>query len=188
MKYVLPILSIVLLIAFSASADSPPSDVARIHVIANSDSREDVRLKMKVADEVKELLKDGICHSREDIETLLESRLDEITRRCNAVLREEGSSQLARAEVGVRHFERRTIDSSALPEGDYLSLVITLGEGEGHNWWGLLFPDVCFEASLALGEEESAGKTVVLGDMSIIRIRCLLAEMLQKCNNLMLTN
>ena len=186
MKKYLFIVSALLFVFACSGADSAEADIARVHVIANSDSEGDIALKNAVAAEVVKLL--GENEASGDIRNALELSLDDVMRASNRVLEESGADYGAKAEVGVKHFERRSLGSSAFPEGEYLALTVTLGEGRGTNWWGVLFPDVAFEASLAFGEEQGKGKTVVFSDGRIIRIRSLLFEMLQKCNNLMLTN
>lgn len=179
MKYILPIFSALLLIAFAVCADAPDADVARIHVIANSDSEEDVALKMKVAEGITQLLCDGSFDSLESVGTGLEERLDEIVSVSNGILDQWGADYGSRAEVGVRYFDRQSLGTDAFPEGEYLALTVTLGEGKGHNWWSVIFPDVSLEASLALGEDGRFGKTVVSGSGAVVKIRCLIFDL---CN------
>ncbi len=179
MRYILPIiLSLVLLIAFIPKGEA--GEVARVHVIANSDSTEDIAIKMKVAEAVTELLKNERFDSLDSIEKGLSDRLDEIEEAVGDVLQEEGALYGSSAEVGVRHFDRKSLGNSSFPEGDYLALTVTLGEGKGHNWWSVMFPEITLGASLSLGEEGSVGKTVIMSDGGIVRIRSLIFDVFHR--------
>ncbi|MBQ7898143.1 MAG: stage II sporulation protein R [Clostridia bacterium] len=179
MRYILPILlSSVLLIAFIPKGEA--GEVARVHVIANSDSTEDIAIKMKVAEAVTELLKNEKFSDLDSIEKGLSSRISEIEEKAESLLEEEGVSYGASVEVGVRYFDRKALGNSAFPEGDYLALTVTLGKGNGHNWWSVMFPEITLGASLSLGEEGGGGKTVILGDGSIVKIRSLLFDLFHR--------
>lgn len=179
MRRFLLIFLALLLVIFAVSADTSNADVARIHVIANSDSEEDIAVKLKVAESVARLLSNKKFDSMQSIEEGLKESLSEITEISNKTLVDNGMDYFATAEVGVRHFDKKSLDGSGFPEGDYLALVVTLGEGKGHNWWSVMFPDVSLQASLAMGEEGSRGKSVVLGGKTIVKIRCLIFDL---CN------
>ena len=172
MRKILPILFVpIFILIFFFAPESECADVARIHVIANSDSEEDISVKMRVAEAVSELLRDKKFDDMKKLEEGLRESLPEITAVCNKTLRESGMEYSAEAEVGVRNFKKTSLGTDSFPEGDYLSLVVTLGGGNGHNWWSVLLPDISFEASMASGEDGRWGKTVVLGDGRIVKIR-----------------
>ena len=177
MKYILPIFLAFLLIAFAVSADTSTADVARIHVIANSDSEEDIDVKMKVSKALTQLLRDEKFDSLDSIELGLTEMLDEIIYESDAVLSDCGVSYTTDAEVGTRYFDKKSLGGSSFPEGEYLALTVTLGEGKGHNWWSVIFPDVSLEASLAFGEQGNASKTVIMGDGTVVRVRCAIYEL-----------
>ncbi len=176
MKRLLLVFLALLLLIFAASADTETADVARIHIIANSDSDEDIAVKMKVSEAVTQLLGDESFDSMDSIEYGLTERLDEVNAASNKILKECGMPYTSSSRVGVYHFAKKTLGNSAFPEGDYLALVVTLGEGRGTNFWSVIFPDISLEASLAMGEQGSAGKTVVFGNGSIVKIRCLFLD------------
>lgn len=177
MKRLLLIFGAWLMLIFMISASPSESDTARIHVIANSDSKEDIAVKVEISEALKELLRDESFDDMESIEEGLKARSDKIVEKCDEILEARGKDYRASAEVGIRHFDRKTLGNSAFPEGDYLALTVTLGEGEGHNWWSVIFPEISLGASLAMGEEGSVGRTVIMGDGSIVKIRCLLLEL-----------
>lgn len=180
MKYILPLILCGVILSCAFVNTSKECDVARIHIIANSDSTEDIAIKMKVAEAVTELLKNERFDSLDSIEKGLSDRIDEIEEAVGDVLQEEGTLYGASAEVGVRHFDRKSLGNSSFPEGDYLTLTVTLGEGKGHNWWSVMFPEITLGASLSLGEEGSVGKTVIMSDGGIVRIRSLLFDVFHR--------
>lgn len=180
MKYLLPILivSVFLIFAFLGEGDIP--EVARIHVIANSDDAEDVAVKMKVKERVADIIGDYTFSSLDEMEKGLNESLDEVLDGVEEVLREENAPYGAVGEVGVRRFEKRTLSASAFPEGDYLALVVTLGKGEGHNWWSVMFPEISIGASLAFGEEGEGGRWMAVGGENALVVRCLIVDIVKK--------
>lgn len=179
MRYIVPlILAFVLLMVIIPKGET--GEVARVHVVANSDSGEDIEIKMKVVGELTSLLKNEKFDSLDSIEKGLSDKLSKIEDRAISILEESGVTYGASAEVGVRHFDRKSLGSSSFPEGDYLALIVTLGEGKGHNWWSVIFPEISLEASLSLGEEGSGGKTVIMGDGTVVRIRSLLFDVFRR--------
>ena len=129
------------------------------HVIANSDSEYDQNVKLKVRDHVLEVVQAELLnetmlrHEENDGDTarlgldeareLIETNLDVIEDAAREVLAEEGVSYGASAELGVRFIPQKTYGDVTFPAGNYEALNITLGEGEGQNWWCVLFPPLC---------------------------------------------
>ena len=52
-----------------------------------------------------------------------------------------------RVSLGAEHYPTRDYGTFALPAGVYTSLRVTLGAGEGHNWWCVIFPPLCAQAA-----------------------------------------
>ena len=133
--------------------------VLRFHVIANSESEYDQNVKLKVRDHVLEVVEAELLnetmlrHEENDGDTarlgldeareLIETNLDVIEDAAREVLAEEGVSYGASAELGVRFIPQKTYGDVTFPAGNYEALNITLGEGEGQNWWCVLFPPLC---------------------------------------------
>ena len=176
MKNTVLIFTALFLLFFSVSADTKSADMARIHVVANSDSEEDIEVKMKIADEIFRILKNEKFDSIESIEKGLKKRICEIERRSRDILTENGFNYGVKAEIGIRSFDKKSLGNSSFHEGEYTALVVTLGEGKGHNWWSVLFPDLSFEASLAIGEDGRYGKTVITNGGGVVKFRCLLFD------------
>lgn len=120
-------------------------DVLRLHVIAQSDSEADQALKLKVRDAVLDCMSGQMddCETINDALESAEDMLDEIREAADNCLRENGSAYTAAVELGRERYPRRDYGASVMPAGIYQSLRVTIGEGEGKNWWCVLFPTVC---------------------------------------------
>lgn len=128
--------------------------ILRLHVVANSDSDEDQTLKLKVRDAVlteADSLLAG-AESRDQAAYILGQNLEQLEQAAEAVLAAEGSSQDAVVTLDRELFGTRYYDTFALPGGYYDALRITLGCGSGHNWWCVVYPQIC---SAALTDQRS---------------------------------
>lgn len=133
------------------------SELIRLHVVAASDSEEDQTLKLRVRDAVIESLQTELENlaDAEQAKVYLQENLPKIERVANQVLREAGCEDVATVTLMVEEFATRIYDTFTLPAGLYESLRITIGEGEGHNWWCVVFPSLCLPAT-SEGFEETA--------------------------------
>lgn len=134
--------------AFAESRRGITEDVFRLHVIANSDSDEDQALKLRVRNAVLEASADifGGAVSAADAKRLSEENLQLFEAAAAAEIDASGYDYPVRCEVGTVHFDRRVYGSAELPEGDYSALRVIIGEGEGRNWWCVMFPALCLPA------------------------------------------
>ena len=118
----------------------------RLHVVANSDAAEDQRVKLVVRDavlaEAGKLLADA-----SDARAAIAGGLPQLEAAANAALRAEGSADTARVSFRRELFPTRVYSTFSLPAGVYPSLRVTLGEGNGHNWWCVIFPSLCTPAT-----------------------------------------
>lgn len=122
-----------------------PNEAIRLRVLANSNSKEDQELKWKVRDELQlymyELLKDtkGIDQAREKIK----QNLDQIEDCVNRTLQKYDSAIKFQVDFGLNYFPDKEYKGVVYPAGEYESVLVTLGEGNGNNWWCVLFPPLC---------------------------------------------
>lgn len=132
--------------------------VLRFHVLANSDEAFDQELKLKVRDAVgaqmAELLSDA--QSRAECEQIIQSELDEIDQTAERVIKEEGYSYETETFLRKVQFPVKTYGDYTFPAGTYEALEIVIGEGEGHNWWCVMYPNMCFSGSVYKVVEEDA--------------------------------
>lgn len=131
----------------------------RLHVVANSDEAEDQKIKLKVRDAVlavtEPMLKGTDCPEKQ-----LEENLDTILNAAQECLRSNDVADPVQVTLCKEEFPTRYYETFSLPAGQYKSLRVTIGEGEGQNWWCVVFPSICLRAA---GEWEavaaSAGMT-----------------------------
>ena len=120
-------------------------NLIRLHVIAASDAPEEQALKLRVRDAVLACLTpmlDGVTE-REEAEERLTANLDGIA----AAAEEAAEGRAVRVLLGEAPYPATSFPGGTLPAGRYESLRVILGEGEGHNWWGLLFPQLALPAA-----------------------------------------
>ncbi len=151
--------------------------IVRLHIVAQSNSEKDQRVKLKIRDAVlKEI---GKSESKDDIVKKL-PLIEEIA---NNILKDEVFDYKARAEMGKFHFPTKYYDNFALPEGEYEAVRIKLGKAEGENWWCVLFPPLCMVDSATMESEELLKETfgenyaVVKGGEMKVNIKFKLAEL-----------
>lgn len=123
-------------------------EVFRLHVIAESDSEKDQRIKLKVRDEVLRYMKAHMKRSEQkSVETTrywVMEHQKELVRAADKILKKEGVPYRAKAKVTTCYFPDKRYGDILFPEGNYEALRITLGSGRGHNWWCVLYPNLCF--------------------------------------------
>lgn len=121
-------------------------EVFRFHVLANSDSREDQALKMKVKEAVLSYMRESLPRSgsAEVTKNWATANLGVIEQTARNVIREEGYSYGVRAEVTACDFPDKTYGDVTFPAGRYQALRIRIGEAQGQNWWCVLYPNLCF--------------------------------------------
>lgn len=131
--------------AFSQRAEAVQHQVLRLHIPANSDSEYDQQIKLELRDAL--LNKYGVIlstsSSLSEAENRTEELLPEIEQFCCDFLKGRGAGYSAKAEITDMYFTTREYDRVTLPAGDYRALRITLGSGQGHNWWCIMFPPLC---------------------------------------------
>lgn len=144
-------------------------EVFRFHVLANSDSKEDQAVKLKVRDAVIAYME---AEMQENGETTAETtkqwaklHLRELEQIAEQTLRKNGYSYGATAEVIKDYFPEKTYGDVIFPEGEYEALRLKLGEAGGHNWWCVLYPGLCFnDQTCAVVDEE--GKKELKGTLT----------------------
>ena len=120
-------------------------EVLRFHVLANSDSKEDQELKMTVKDEVVSWLEAKMdCDSLEETKNFIRSHLTGIEEVAEETVRREGYSYPVQAALEWTDFPEKSYGDVTFPAGSYEALRIQIGEAKGHNWWRVLYPNLCF--------------------------------------------
>ena len=117
-------------------------NLIRFHVLANSDSEEDQALKLKVRDKVISYLKPKL----EDSESISQSEKIILNEKdiCKETIKQNGYNYDVSINLGYSKFPTKQYSSVVLPAGEYKSLKIIIGKGQGKNWWCVMFPPLCF--------------------------------------------
>lgn len=134
-------LSMILLMAL-VGATEYQGDTFRLHIIANSDSRADQGVKLLVRDRILDWIsQDTSAKSYGDnMEGYFASKAGDIEAVAEGVLQSQGFAYGAKALVGPAEYPWREWEGQAYPAGNYESLRVVLGQGNGQNWWCVLFP------------------------------------------------
>lgn len=120
-------------------------EVLRFHVLANSDSKEDQNLKMKVKDTVVSWMEEEMdTESLAQTKAFIRSHLPQIEALAEETIQKEGYSYPVRASLEWTDFPEKTYGDITFPAGTYEALRIQIGEAQGHNWWCVLYPSLCF--------------------------------------------
>lgn len=143
------------------------SELVRLHIIANSDSNPDQAAKLKVRDCVLQVLTPKLqnVNSIDEAQKVINSSLPELQQTAEQSLHSSGMNYPAAAFLRFENYPTRVYDGFSLPAGNYLSLQITLGNGDGHNWWCVVFPPLC----MASAEDESAFSGLSDDDTGLIK-------------------
>lgn len=120
--------------------------VIRLHIKANSNSTEDQLLKLHVRDAVITDLQNSLKHatSQKSAESIITSKISDIQKTVKQKLAKEGSPYDAKVTLRNQLFPVKQYGDLTFPAGIYRSLCIDIGNAEGHNWWCVLFPSLCF--------------------------------------------
>lgn len=143
------IAGMLLCLPFVNSCEELTEDVLRVHIVANSDSAADQSLKLGVRDRVLEGCSDYFsgCEGKEDALRITEEHLDEIERIAADEIKRRGFDYSVTAEVGEMYFNTRYYEDFTMPAGYYDALRLTIGSGEGQNWWCVMYPSLCVGAA-----------------------------------------
>lgn len=122
------------------------SEVLRFHVLANSDSKRDQELKMKVKEEVLAFMERELpsSESLDMTRTWAKENISKIEEIGKRVLMDNGCDYPVKAEVTDCEFPEKSYGDITFPAGTYEALRIEIGEGKGQNWWCVLYPNLCF--------------------------------------------
>ena len=147
---ILILLSLFILISAISYVDAVSNNIAdsvfRLHVIANSDSKEDQELKLKVRDELllymNIISKDST--SKQEAMQIANEHKEEFTQIAEKVIKENGYNYTVNVQIRKADFPTKYYGDITLPAGTYDALKVQIGEAKGQNWWCVMFPPLCF--------------------------------------------
>lgn len=124
-----------------------PDEAIRLRILANSDEEADQKLKHMVRDRVNERVTEWVADITdiEEARKLIQEKIPEIEMIIQEVVDENGTENDFSVEYGSNiSFPMKMYGDYLYPAGEYEAILITLGEGNGSNWWCVLFPPLCF--------------------------------------------
>ena len=135
-------------------------DTVRLHILANSDSEEDQALKLLIRDEILCEFSDELskCDSADGARTSLATRIPEIEEFVCQRLRELGYDYACRVTLTEEWYDTRVYEDFTLPKGKYTSLRVIIGEGDGQNWWCVMYPPLCLDIATENAPADDAVK------------------------------
>ena len=147
---ILILLSLFILISAISYVDAVSNNIAdsvfRLHVIANSDSKEDQELKLKVRDELLSYMniisKDST--NKQEAMQIANEHKEEFIQIAVQVIKETGYNYTVNVQVGKADFPTNYYGDITFPAGTYDALKVQIGEAKGQNWWCVMFPPLCF--------------------------------------------
>ena len=168
--------------------------VVRLHVLANSDSEEDQALKLKVRDRIIEIVSPEVkdCKSQSEAIAAIGGVMGELEAAAEEVVRSEGYDYDVKIVIGEEQYPTKIYESCAFPAGEYVSMRVLIGDGDGENWWCCLFPPLCMsaasedsaknneEAFISVGLTGDQYKLITESDKPKYRVRFKILETAQK--------
>jgi stage II sporulation protein R len=128
------------------AAQATEGKVIRIHVLAHNDTPEEQEIKLAVRDKV--LLAVGAlvaeAATSEEAEDIVAANLNTIRNVAEEQVRSMGLGHLVSLQWGRFVFPSRVYGRTALPAGSYQALNVVIGEGQGRNWWCIMYPPLCY--------------------------------------------
>ena len=149
--------------------------VLRFHVRANSDSREDQRQKLLVRDAVIDYVSPFMekAESKEEAVKILKEKKEGIKRTAEQVLADKGNPRKVRVSFTTESFPEKEYGDYVFPEGIYDAVRVDLGNAAGHNWWCVMFPDLCItkDEKQKINEKAEEKMKELLGEETVRSIR-----------------
>lgn len=135
---------------FYGRCASVRENVVRLHILANSDSKEDQALKLQVRDAVLEA-SDGWLSDADTVDearAVAGERLPQLREVAQQTVTDAGYDYAVNATLCTMYFPTREYDAVTLPAGMYEAVRFTIGSGEGKNWWCVVYPPLCVGAAI----------------------------------------
>lgn len=130
------------------------SEILRLHIRANSNSEIDQQTKYAVRNEVLDIISQATANAQNIDEAMLE--ISEISQTISSIATQISGLESA-VEITTEQFPTRQYDGEIIEAGEYQSIIINIGSGEGDNWWCVAFPPLCY-----IDGEEIEGEEIVL--------------------------
>lgn len=144
-----------------------PDGAIRVRVIANSNSDYDQNIKFKVKEQIQADMYNMLKNAKniDEAREIISGNLDELESNIDSILRKQEYNKNFEINFGLNYFPEKEFKGIKYNEGYYESVVVTLGDGLGDNWWCVLFPPLCLleaeESELSDVEYTTLAKTII---------------------------
>lgn len=143
-KIVIIVAIIVCTLSLNKNYELNKNNTIRFRVIANSDTLEDQEIKKEIVKNVSGVINESQkSTSIEETRNYINNKLPEFNEVVEKTLLDNNDKRDFKVNYGLNYFPKKELNNEEYPEGMYESLVITLGEGQGDNFWCILFPPLC---------------------------------------------
>lgn len=148
MKKIIVIIAIILAVYTLNSKKEEliiPKEAIRFRVIANSDEETDQDTKLLVRNVIQKQMTDDLIETNnlEEARSALKNNLTNYENIVKTTLNDKNIETAFSINYGMNYFPQKVYKGVTYEEGEYESLVVTLGNGGGNNWWCVLFPPLC---------------------------------------------
>lgn len=155
MKKIVIIIGILFIILINyEKQDYLVNDSIRFRVISNSDSAKDVLIKQKVSRKISNIIFDK-GNSKDDVRNNILKNISKIEKEVDQVLTDNDYDNEFNINYGYNYFPEKEYNGRTLEAGNYESLVVTIGKGDGNNYWCILYPPLCM-----INEDDSVSNKI----------------------------
>lgn len=143
-KFIIILSIIVIVLTLNKNESLNQNDTIRFRVIANSNNETDQKLKKEIVYNLSNVINESQkSTSIEETRKFLNNNMPTFNEIVKDTLEKNNDNRSYNINYGLNYFPKKELNNEEYPEGEYESLVITLGEGKGENFWCVLFPPLC---------------------------------------------
>lgn len=149
-------------VVYSQSVNRELSDnLLRLHVISNSNSDYDTKVKFMVRDKINEIIKKVNFKNKEEVI----NELYIVEKEINEYLKESDVLYGCKIEYTVSSFPTKVYNNIKMPSGEYECIKALLGDADGENWWCVAYPPLCFSEAVT-GTISQNGEELLYNNLS----------------------
>ena len=133
-------------LSMKGSALIIPNEAIRLRVLANSNSKEDQELKLKVRDALLNYMNNlcADCSTKQEAISIANEHKEDFQKIAENTIKENGYDYSVKININNFYFPTKNYGDISLPAGFYDALRVEIGEAKGQNWWCVMFPSLCF--------------------------------------------
>lgn len=170
---------------FAKECNKIRKEVLRLHIIPNSNAKQDQKVKLIVRDKILQIDEELFANSKnlEEAKQIAKNNTEYIRKIVLQTLKKNGFDYDAQVTVCKMFFDTREYENFTMPAGKYDAIRITLGEAKGKNWWCVLYPTLCVPAASKkqdLSDVLTASQMQMLEGKSEYELRFASVELLEK--------